>query len=276
MPCMPAMSLPQVSLCAIDTRSPHLALQSLQRSMLQVAFAEVLLFCPPGFETLQPQIRAVPIAVLRDGAEYSNFVLRELAAHIHTRHVLLTQWDGFVLDASAWQDEFLAWDYIGAPWPDQPDERAVGNGGFSLRSRRCLVAGQDPALQPFHPEDQALCVTHRERMESVHGLRFAPRVLAQQFAFENRSPKTPTFGFHGPYNLPRVLDEATLQSWLKALPDDFYRSRDARRLARSLLARGMADAAVDLLSRRQAAGRQDPNTRLLATAARCLQRIKRV
>lgn len=268
---MPALKLPQLSLCAIDTRSPDLAAQSLQRSMQQVEFAEVLLFCPPGFSSPHPEIRAVPITPLLDGADYSAFVLRELAAHIQTSHVLVTQWDGFVLDASAWQNDFLDWDYIGAPWPGKPATIAVGNGGFSLRSKRCLLAGRDQALQPFHPEDQALCVTHRARMESVHGLRFAPLALARQFAFENRATRHPTFGFHGPYNLPRVLDEPTLQSWLGALPDSFFRSRDARRLARALLARGMAEAAVALLSRRQNAGRQDPNTRLLAAAARCLR-----
>jgi len=38
-------------------------------------------------------------------------------------------------------DDFLEWDYIGAPWPKQQDDtpNAVGNGGFSLRTRQVMI-----------------------------------------------------------------------------------------------------------------------------------------
>ena len=180
----------------------------------------------------------------------------------------MTQWDGFVVDASVWSDEFLQWDYIGAPWPDQPEAVAVGNGGFSLRSQRCLRAGLDEELTELHPEDEILCRSQRALLQRKHGLRVAPLALAQRFSFENAAVKHSSFGFHGPYNLPRWLDENTLRQWLQALPSEFFRSRDARRLARALLAHRMPRAASELLQRRREAGRMDPNTRLLgATAA---------
>jgi hypothetical protein len=267
------LALPQVTLCAIDTRAPALAAQSLQRSSADIDFARVVLFShrvEPG--TLAADIELVDIGPIGSGAEYSHFVLRRLPEHVATPFVLVTQWDGFVVDPAQWRDEFLEFDYLGAPWHDQPEARCVGNGGFSLRSQRLLQAGRDLRVSPEHPEDQALCRDHRDLLEREHGVRFAPPSLARRFAFENLRPVTPTFGFHGPYHLPRFVDETTLAGWLEALPDAFYRSRDARRLARALLRFGMARTAVRLLERRRAAGRREPSTLLLGLAAAALAR----
>lgn len=262
------LALPQVTLCAVDARSPGLALQSLQRSMAQVDFGRVVLFTHDWRPAQAvPNVEIVDIGPVRSGAEYSHFVLRGLPQHIGTSHVLVTQWDGFVVDARAWRAEFLDCDYIGAPWPDQPADRAVGNGGFSLRSRKLLQAGLDARITQEHPEDLVLCREHRNWLESQHGVRFASLDSASAFAFENAPAPGPCFGFHGPYNLPLVLDEATLAAWLQELPDAFFRSRDARRLARALLAQRMPQLAAQLLARRRHAGRDDVQTRLLAAAA---------
>lgn len=265
---MTRLPLAQVTLCAVDTRTPALAALSLLRSMAAIQFGRVVLFTdrwtPPQ---ALPGIERVQIPTLRSGADYSQFVLRVLPAHVHTSHVLITQWDGFVLDATAWSDEFLLYDYVGAMWTDVPAAQAVGNGGFSLRSRRLLAAGQDPRIVDTHPEDEVLCREHRSLLETVHGVRFAPVDVARRFAFENEAPRGPVFGFHGPYNLPRVLDERRLLDVVEQLPDEFFRSRDARRLARALLKHRMPSAAQRLLQRRRAAGRNDPNTRLLGALA---------
>lgn len=265
---MMRLPLDQVTLCAADTRSPALAAWSLQRSMEQVDFARVVLFTDQWASPQPlPGIERVQIPTLRSGADYSQFVLRDLPAHVQTSHVLVTQWDGFVLDASAWHPDFLLHDYVGAVWPDQPAAQNVGNGGFSLRSRRLLMAGLDPRITQVHPEDQVLCRNHRALLESEHGVRFAPAELARRFAFENETPRGPVFGFHGPCNLPRVLDEHRLIDVVDQLPDEFFCSRDARRLARALLVHRMPTAATRLLQRRRAAGRHDPNTRLLGAWA---------
>ena len=269
------LALPQITLVAVDTRAPALAAQSLQRSMAGISFGRVLLFSHGWAPAVpMPGIELIEIDPIGSGAAYSHFVMRRLGAYIDSSHVLVTQWDGFVIDPGAWRDEFLSCDYIGAVWPDQPEGRNVGNGGFSLRSRRFLAAGLDPVITEEHPEDEILCRRHREHLQRVHGIRFAPAVLARRFAFENESPDGPTFGFHGPYHLPRFIDEATLSEWLAALPDAFYRTRDARRLARSLLRHGMPATAQRLLQRRLAAGRDDRKSRLLGAVAAILVRLR--
>jgi hypothetical protein len=254
-------------LAAIDTRAPWLAAQALLRSMRHVQCARVVLFTHawPG---LPPDgVDVVDIDRIQSGADYSDFVLQQLPGHVHTAHVLLTQWDGFVVNAAAWTDEFLQHDYIGAVWPEQPEGRNVGNGGFSLRSRRLMDAGRDARITPRHPEDVALCRTHRGMLEADYGIRFAPSGLARRFAHENEAHPSPTFGFHGPRNLPRWLDEPVLARWLEELPPEFYRSRDARRLARALLAHGMPDTARRVVRHRQQVGRSEPATRLIGWAA---------
>ncbi len=265
---MSRLALSQVTLCAVDTRAPALAAQSLLHSMSRVDFARVYLFTNGWLPAVVlPGIDIVQIDSIRSGADYSEFVLRQLPGYIRTSHVLITQWDGFVTHPQAWTDEFLVHDYIGAVWPDEPEDRNVGNGGFSLRSRRFMAAGLDPRITQLHPEDQVMCREQRGFLERVHGVSFAPPQLARRFAYENESPSGITFGFHGPYNLPSVLTEVQMCEWLERLPLDFYASRDARRLARALLMRGMPKAASQLLDRRKVAGRTDPNTRLLGAAA---------
>jgi hypothetical protein len=266
--------LPQVTLCAVDARGPALALQALQRSMAQIDFARVVLFThrwqPPA---PLPGVEVLDIGPIASSAAYSHFVLRKLPGHVLTPFVLITQWDGFVIDAAAWTDAFLDCDYIGAVWPEQAAECSVGNGGFSLRSQRLLQAGLDPRIEREHPEDVMLCRDYRALLSSQHGVRFAAPALARRFAFENESPSGPTLGFHGPYNLPKVLDEATLAAWLEVLPSEFFGGRDARRLARALLAQRMPRTAQRLLQRRRAAGRNDINTRSLGAVAAVMQRL---
>ena len=215
-------------------------------------------------------LEVVDVGPIDSAAAYSQFVMRGLDAHITTPFVLVTQWDGFVIHPEAWSDDFLQYDYIGAPWADQPAALSVGNGGFSLRSQRFLRAGHDSRIVDVHPEDEVLCRTWRTMLTDEYQLRFAPPALAARFAFENTTPRDSTLGFHGPYHLPRFLDETTLRDWIAALPDGFFRSRDARRLARALLARRMPGAATELLRRRRAAGRNDINTHLLGAAASAL------
>ena len=69
--------------------------------MRQAEFAEVLLLSdqdrPPGTD---PSIRWRRIENLASRADYSRFMLRELADHIETSHALCVQWDGYVLDGA--------------------------------------------------------------------------------------------------------------------------------------------------------------------------------
>lgn len=259
--------LQQVTLVAIDTDVPMLAGEALLRSMARVDFGRVMLFTchwlPPR---IVPGLEVVEIAPLRDATERSAFVLRQLPQFIRSSHLLVAGWDAFVAHPAAWGNEFLTFDYLGAVWPEQPEGRNVGAGAFSLRSRRLLAAGLDSRIAELHPEDEVLGRRERERLERELGVNFAPTGLAQRFAAGAEGLKPSNFGFCGAHHLPDVLDEATLQRWLAILPDDFFRSAAARRLAKALLMRRMPAAARQLLARLEAVADTGFDTRLLGAA----------
>ena len=256
----PLLHLPNVTLVCVDTRTPALAIAAMQRCQQQVRFAKALLFTDPALVAQAPEgIRALPLQIASVPA-YSEFMLRGLLPHIATSHVLVVQWDGYLLDATRWDAAFLQHDYIGAPLRNEPPERAVGNGGFSLRSRKLLQALQDPTLAIRHPEDICICHDHRARLEHEHGISFAPLPLAAHFAYERLLPTGPTFGFHGLFNLHKVMSPEALHALVLALPDSLARGLDAHDLCATLIGLGRLDTAAVLLAARRRLGMNDRRT----------------
>lgn len=241
------LTLGEVSLICLDTRYPALAVAAMQRCLDQALFAEAVLLTHAGFTCCDPRIQIRSVPVLRSAADYSRFMIRDLSAHVRGSHALIMQWDSFVLDASAWDPAFLAWDYIGAPWPHR--QHPVGNGGFSLRSRRLLEALQAPEIVEVHPEDYWICDGYHDLLVS-RGVRFAPLALASRFAFELSPPTGPTFGFHGLFNLHRALDDVELIAFVDQLQPSMLHSVQARRLLKNLIAAGRLHAARHLLTLR--------------------------
>lgn len=198
---MKRIALPMVTLCAATSVNLPATISALRECLHKVAFAECLLFTDAAVDASHADIRVVPIAPLGSADDYSEFILRGLVDHVQTSHCLVIQWDGFVLDADQWDSGFLDVDYIGAPWPQFDDGHDVGNGGFSLRSRRLLEACRDPRFRGGQAEDVAICRANRKLLEEEHGLRFADRATAERFAFERSAPSGSTFGFHGVFNM---------------------------------------------------------------------------
>ncbi|MGZ5147458.1 MAG: DUF5672 family protein, partial [Burkholderiales bacterium] len=159
---------------------------------------------PAGLQEEPIEARTL-IEVLNSRNDYSNFMLRQLPKHINTSYALIVQWDGYVVDASAWKPEFRDYDYIGARWTWFDDGMTVGNGGFSLRSQKLLRALRDPrfSIVPGVNEDELICRDYRRTLEREHGIRFAPESVADLFSYERTSPAGPTFGFHGLFNMWR-------------------------------------------------------------------------
>ena len=198
---MATLGLPTVTLCAATSVNVHATLEALCTCLDQIEFAECLLFTDKDIDLRRPGIKAVRIEPLRSSHDYSHFLLCGLADQLNTDHCLIVQWDGFVLNPDRWKPRFLNFDYIGAPWPQFGDGHDVGNGGFSLRSRRLLEACSDPRFQMGHPEDVAICRKNRAFLEAEHRIRFADRETAADFAFERAGAGHGAFGFHGIFNM---------------------------------------------------------------------------
>ncbi len=230
-------ALGTVTLCAADSSRVELSARALGLCVARCDFADAVLFSDQAPDC---PVRVQPIARMASRADYSAFLLDGLVHHVATGHVLVVQWDGYVVDPLAWDDAFLGYDYVGARWGWHPAGSDVGNGGFSLRSRRLLEALQHPRFrrdreQPTAPEDELICRTWRPVLEREHAIRFAPPAVADRFAHERTPPRGPTFGFHGLFNLWRHLDDAELAALLPLLPPDVRRGREFAELAATCL-----------------------------------------
>lgn len=198
------LSLPQVTLCAASSVNVATTIRALEASLAQIDFAVCKLFTDAPVQCDHLGITVVPIARIASSHAYSDFLLADMVDHIDTTHCLVAQWDGHVLDAAQWRPEFLDYDYIGASWPQFSDGHDVGNGGFSLRSRRLMMLCRDPAFRSCHPEDIAVGRINREWLESK-GMRFAPRVIADLFSAERAGDVSNSFGYHGAWLMPQAI-----------------------------------------------------------------------
>jgi len=136
--------------------------------------------------------------------KYSHFVVKELNNFVDTDFVMLFQNDGFIDNIDKWTDRFLDYDYIGAPWWYK-DENNVGNGGFSVRSKKLLkVLADDEKIEKVVPEDHHICRTYGKYLREKHGIKFAPEELALKFSVEHGIYKD-QFGFHGTWQLEAYL-----------------------------------------------------------------------
>lgn len=258
------LALPHVTLCAVTSVNVEATVRALEACLGQIAFADCMLFTDVPVCSGHPSIRVLPIARLDSAAAYSDFMLFQLADYVQTSHCLVVQWDGYVLDARRWRSDFLDCDYIGASWPQFDDGQDVGNGGFSLRSRRLMEACRSAEFVPGHPEDVAICRTNRVFLDQ-QGIRFASRELADLFAVERAGDPTLSFGFHGIFNMPQVIGVEAFWETYRTLDERSSLSRDFVPLLKALRDGGggtfrairmIADRVYDIAGRRVAMRRR--------------------
>jgi tetratricopeptide (TPR) repeat protein len=262
------LDLNNITLCAIDCVNPILALRALDISSSQCRFGEVIFLSDSAAQYQLPGCRMEVIPRLESRAAYSQFVLKELGAYLRTSHLLLIQWDGYVIHPEAWRQEFLDYDYIGAPWGFYQDKHRIGNGGFSLRSRRLFEALRDTEITDLDPEDEAIGRTYRLLLEERYAIRFPLEDVAGAFSFETTYPKGETFGFHGLFNMWMVIPAPELVEFVATLSAQSVGGQQFLRLGQNYLELGRREEAKLVLERRLEVLPNDPGTqRLLAQIA---------
>ena len=165
-----------------DARGSAMALQV---SLEQMPGAQALLCSPQRPDNLPSWIAHHPIAPL-NYHEYSWFMMMVLWRFVQTDFALIVQDDGWVINASNWQDEFFNYDYLGAPvhlaridstegtrwarsfsWLQElnlSDRRVtpIQNGGFCLRSQRMMrVLAEHPEIPIEIPRPELLGPPYR-------------------------------------------------------------------------------------------------------------------
>lgn len=142
---------------------------------------------------------------------WNEAIIYNLPNYISTPWAMLIHHDGYIVNRSKWRNEFLDYDYCGAPWPLPVDDFSyrtpkgrlirVGN-SVSLRSKKLMdLVATRPMEYHYgnNNEDGMICVWERDWLESM-GCKFAPLSVAKYFSKEHEIPENinikKTFAFH--------------------------------------------------------------------------------
>lgn len=151
--------------------------------------------------------------------EWNHAIIFDLRRFVDTDFCMLVHPDGFVVHPESWRDEFLNYDYIGAPWPLPRDDYSyrtpdgeivrVGN-SVSIRSKRILHMPYEMEMA-WHSyfgntNEDGFLTCHNRRLLQQFGCKFAPIEVAKYFSREMEIPENQDvdkpFAFHMHDNQP--------------------------------------------------------------------------
>ncbi|MDJ0616487.1 MAG: DUF5672 family protein [Calothrix sp. MO_192.B10] len=229
------VSLRDITLVNISSVDVERCLLALYLSSLKIDFEKIVFFTSeeiqPSLLNLFDNLTVIKIPQINSTIDYSYFIIKELHKYIDTSYCLITQNDGFVINPELWSKQFLEYDYIAAPWPKQVplfdrekqlvelldmSKNRVGNGGFSLRSKKmlevCALLDFENIETSSKSEDLLICHYFYDWFRE-QGIKFAPLEVATKFSFEQPIEEDSdfswknTFGFHGKVHLLAIFSE---------------------------------------------------------------------
>lgn len=212
------LQLPQVTLVAMTSVNIKETIQAMEYSMRGIEFGDAVLITHKKPFRLPKNIRYSHTSELTDIDAFNYKMVYELGDHIHTDYAMIVHADGFIVHPEMWRDEFLKYDYIGAPWPlpkegDTTTYRdkdgnicRVGN-SVGIRSKRLMDypkkadipwEGEYAYGKMWYHEDGFICCKIKHILEA-EGMQIAPLEVAKYFGHEHMIPEiegiTP-FAFH--------------------------------------------------------------------------------
>ena len=208
--------LSDVTLLAVSSIEIDHAQDSLKISSYEIEFASIKFLTSKKPKINFPEIEYIEIPEI-DINGYNKIMINDLHKYFDTSHCLIVQSDSFVVNPNEWTNEFLKYDYIGAPWTKTINPKKnlqidlkknrVGNGGFSLRSKKLAEATKNINLSelnlPLITEDVVTCHYLYEDLIKKD-ISFAPIELASKFSVEHVETNKEfgigpgnVFGFHG-------------------------------------------------------------------------------
>lgn len=187
-----------VTLVSVATTEVEATAKAIEYSVKELCFERVLLlshYDPTPGNNVYEHIKIKPF---NNVGEWGRFVVFDLYKYIDTDYIILIHADGFIVNPDSWRDEFLEYDYIGAPWPLPKDNFSFrdyyGNiircgNSVSLRSKKMLNLPSElkldweSAKDIFFHEDGFLCVKNRHILQA-EGIKYAPLSIAAHFSRE--------------------------------------------------------------------------------------------
>lgn len=227
------IQLPNVTLLCLCTRDVEQGSEALKHSMKDIIFAKARLVSDYRPNNLSEGIDWIQVHRMETIDDWNHEVFYNLWKYFDTEFVLFIHPDGFVVNSHLWRDEFLQWDYIGAPWPIVPPfytnpvtgEKCRQGNSVSIRSHKlCKLATELEIpwtmfdVTDTYPgntnEDTKICIQWNHLFKD-QGIKYAPIELAVHFSRESMIPENEgiePFVFHkwhNPthpnWNFPRLL-----------------------------------------------------------------------
>lgn len=209
------LNLNNITLVAISSVRVEATIKALLYSCKDINFNKVKLISHEKPDNLPSIISYGKCNKINDINEWNYSVIHELPKHIDTEYCILIHDNGFIVNAESWRNEFLNYDYIGAPWPLPHDHFSyrdkdnniirVGN-SVSLRSKKLLDIPNKFKLEwkpyfGFYNEDGYICL-HYRHVYLENGCKFADINVAKYFSHESMIPEIngiKPFAFHNYY-----------------------------------------------------------------------------
>jgi hypothetical protein len=206
------LDLSRVTLIAYTGMRIPQHIEALKHSCIGINFAEVKLISNEVPENLPDFIKYEKDEKSHSIDDWNYNIIYNLPKHVQTDFCILIHDNGFIVNPESWRDEFLEYDYIGAPWPLPNDDFSYrdingeiirqGN-SVSLRSKKLLDIPNKLNLEwrSFHGytnEDGFICVNYRHRYIE-EGCKFADIDVAKYFSHEAMIPEIQgirPFAFH--------------------------------------------------------------------------------
>jgi hypothetical protein len=185
------LDLSNISLVAIGSTKINETLKAISHCHSLCRFKETIFFTDAIGVPYSHKIQR-----MNSIKDYDKFVVKELPFLVDGDFILTIHWDGFIVNTDSWTNDFLNYDYIGAPWPWFDNK--CGNGGFCLKSKKFLEAQKDIVknLAVNEPDDVMLSLTLREKFET-HDCKYATPDVAYKFSTEHGNYQIfKSFGFH--------------------------------------------------------------------------------
>lgn len=208
--------LKDVTLLSYNTNPDRMdgTILALQKCCENFGFYQVKLICDKKPDNLPKNIIWEYAPHINNINDFNQYMFSELDKHVESSHMLFVHDHAYILSANTWDDNWLKWDFCGAPWRYMPDAYIchdtgehvrVGNGGFSLRSKFLLGIPKKYNIPLTHEnfyynEDGNVAVYNRVKFLKL-GVKYMPLEESCKFSYENPVPENnygnmKTFGFH--------------------------------------------------------------------------------
>jgi hypothetical protein len=220
----------KLTIVCVDTLFHNLAARAIDNTVKVTGCENVLVLSDRDLYPGSTWVKIKPI----DFPTYSKILFKDLSKYVESPHFMVVQYDGMPIDKTYWNPDYLNYDYIGALWPWHPEGSNVGNGGFSIRSKKLATLCKDPLMSVtpngrYYGEDDLICRYYGNALKTK-GIKFAPSSLAKMFSQEIPGMRCPTYGFHGGLSMPYYLDDSHMDFYIDNLTEGMINNRLQRRI----------------------------------------------